>query len=84
MPEGIFDLLLLVEKLAIVGKVLPFTASANPEVLAESFCTLVRVGVVVHHPCLHVTSFLSEYLEVCHISGDGFFYKNHHVIDPGQ
>ncbi len=84
MPERIHHLLLFIMKLPVVGEVLPFAASTDPEVVTKRCCSLVRIAMIIHHTGLHISSFLSEYLEINHIAGNGIFYKDYNTINSGN
>ena len=68
---------LLCAKLDVVGKRLPFAASAGAEVAAERVLTLGRRLVATYYLALEKTAFLACQAYVDYVTGNSEFYEQY-------
>ena len=80
----VVHLLLLGPQLFFVRQVLPFTATANAEMLAHGFNARVAILHETHHFSLAIAVLFLSNLEVYHVARHNKGYKNNHVVDSRQ
>ena len=80
----VVHLFLLVLQLFLVWQVLPFTSTADTEMLTERSCAYITIFYKANHFCLHETVLLATHLQVNHVTWNRPGYEHHHIVDPGK